>query len=188
MKYELYDFDKTLYPHDSATMFYLFCLKRHPKILKYLPKQIFSAVKFFMKKETLTEFKGDFFCFVKSIDAQKEAEKFWEKNEDRIFDYIKDRDKNLKMAVCSASPEFEIRPILEKIGADVIIGSAADVKTGKFLSENCKGEEKVRRIKEKLPDAQFVNAYTDNPKSDKPLLSLAENKFLIKNGEKIKLN
>ena len=33
----------------------------------------------------------------------------------------------------------------------------------------------------------FRNAYTDNTKSDAPLLSLAENKFLIKNGEIIKL-
>ena len=188
MKYELYDFDKTIYPHDSGTKFYLFCLKRHPSLLKFLPKQIFSAALFLMKKKTLTQFKGDFFCFVKGIDAGAEAEKFWEKNEDKVFGYIKERDKSLGMVVCSASPEFEIRPILEKLGADVIIGSAADEKTGRFLGENCKGKEKVRRIKEALPDAEFVNAYTDNPTSDGPLLSLAENRYQIKNGEKIKLN
>ena len=89
--------------------------------------------------------------------------------------------------VCSASPEFEIRPILEKLGVDYIIGTQVDPETGRFLSENCKGEEKVRRIKETLGDCEFRNAYTDNVKSDAPMLSLAENKFMIKSGEIIKI-
>ena len=73
-------------------------------------------------------------------------------------------------------------------GVKFIIGSKADPKTGKFLSKNCKGEEMVRRIKEECPGFVFRNAYTDNPKSDAPLLSLAQNKFLIKNGEIIPLD
>lgn len=29
MKFDLYDFDKTVFPVDSESVFYLFCLVRH---------------------------------------------------------------------------------------------------------------------------------------------------------------
>ncbi len=185
---DLYDFDKTVYPVDSATEFWLYCLKKHPKLLKHLPYQIFSAVKFIFKKSTLTQFKGDFFCFLKSIDAQKEAELFWQKNAHKIYPWFKPKENDVKTVVCSASPEFEISPILKMLGADVIIGTKMDIKTGEIIGKNCKGEEKVSRIKKEADGYVFRNAYTDNPKSDAPLLSLAENKFLIKDGQIIPLN
>lgn len=188
MTADLYDFDKTLYPRDSASEFWLFCLKRHPRLLKYLPRQIFAAIKFMFKKTDLTKFKEEFFCFVKGIDAEKEAEEFWAKNRHKIFSWFDPKNNNAETVVCSASPEFEISPVLKELGVKFIIGSKADPKTGKFLSKNCKGEEKVRRIKEECPGFVFRNAYTDNPKSDAPLLSLAQNKFLIKNGEIIPLD
>ena len=184
---DLYDFDKTVYPVDSATEFWLFCLKRHPKIIRHIPHQIFSAIKFFFKKIDLTKFKGEFFCFVKSIDAEKEAELFWDENAKKIFPWFKPEENDVKTVVCSASPEFEISPVLKRLGADVIIGTDMDPKTGEIRGKNCKGAEKVERIKKEANGYIFRNAYTDNPKSDAPLLSLAENKFRIKNGEIIKL-
>ncbi len=185
---DLYDFDKTVYPVDSATEFWLFCLKRHPKLIFHIPHQIFAAIKFFLKRIDLTKFKSEFFCFVKSVDAQKEAELFWEKNSNRIFSWFRPEDNDVKTVVCSASPEFEISPILKKLGVDVIIGTDMDFKTGKINGKNCKGAEKVERIKKEASDYVFRNAYTDNPESDAPLLSLAKNKFLIKNGKIIPLN
>lgn len=184
---DLYDFDKTLFPADSAAEFWLFCMKRHPKILKHLPQQTMGTIKFLAKKNTLTQLKENFFCFLESIDGEKEAEEFWKKNEHRIFSWVNLKNDDAISIVCSASPEFEIRPILEKLGADVIIGTKVNPKTGKISGENCKGAEKVRRIKELKEDFQFRNAYSDNPKSDAPMLSLAENKYLIKDGEKMNI-
>lgn len=184
---DLYDFDKTLFPADSASAFWFYCIKKHPKILKHLPRQIQGGIKFLLKKYTLTQFKEQFFCFLESIDGEKEAQEFWNKNVHKIFGWFNPKENDAVTIVCSASPEFEIKPVLEKLGVDIIIGTRADPKTGKFTGENCKGEEKVRRIKELAGDYQFRNAYTDNPKSDAPLLSLAENKFLIKNGKIIKI-
>lgn len=187
MTADLYDFDKTLYPRDSASEFWLFCLKRHPRLLKYLPRQIFATIKFIAKKSDLTRFKEEFFCFVKGIDAQKEADAFWEKNRHKIFPWFDPTSNDVLTVVCSASPEFEISPVLKSLGVEIIIGSRVDPKDGRFLSKNCKGDEKVARIKEECPNYIFRNAYTDNPKSDAPLLSLAQNKFLIKNGNIIPL-
>lgn len=185
---DLYDFDKTVYPADSGSEFWLYCLKKHPSIIRHLPSQIVAIVRFLFKKISLTQFKGDFFCFLKSVDAQKEAELFWQERQDKIFPWFVPKENDVKTVVCSASPEFEISPILKKLGADVIIGTRMDPKTGKIQGKNCKGEEKVVRIKEQLPDFVFRNGYTDNPKSDAPLLSLAQNKFLIKDGKIIPLD
>lgn len=179
---DLYDFDKTLYPKDSASAYWMFCLKKQPKIAKHIPHQISSAVKFAFKKITLTQFKEEFFCFVKSIDAEKMAEEFWNKNGDKIYSWFKSKEKDAVAVVCSASPEFEIAPILKKLDIDIIIGTKMDSKTGKILGENCKGSKKVDCILKEAKDLKFRNAYTDNPKSDAPMLNLAENKFIIKNG------
>ena len=185
---DLYDFDKTLYPKDSTTDYWLFCLKKNPGLIKYLPKQIMSAVRFFAGKIELTEFKQEFFSFLPKIDADALAQEYWQKNGGRIFEWFKPAENDAVTVVGSASPEFEIRPILEKLGVDYIIATQVDTKTGKFLSKNCKGEEKVRRIKEQLGDCEFRNAYTDNIKSDEPMLSLAKNRFMVKNGNAIQLN
>ena len=185
---DLYDFDKTVYPTDSATAFWLFCLKKHPKLIKHFPHQIVSVFKFAFKKLTLTQFKGEFFCFVKSVDAKKEAEIFWVENECKMYSWFKPENNDVKTVVCSASPEFEISPILKKLGADVIIGTDMDPETGKITGNNCKGKEKVERIKKEAGEYVFRNAYTDNPKSDAPLLSLAQHKFLIKKGKIIPLD
>lgn len=187
MTVDLYDFDKTVFPVDSTSAFWLFCLKRHPAILKHLPKQIIGGIKYFLKKYTLTQFKEQFFCFLESVDGEKEAEAFWEANEHRIYKWFRPEENDAVTVVCSASPEFEIRPVLEKLGVKIILGTRVDVKTGKFTGVNCKGEEKVKRIKEALGECEFRNAYTDNPQSDAPMLSLAENKYVIEDGERIKI-
>lgn len=184
---DLYDFDKTVFPKDSTSGYWLFCLKKKPKLIKFLPKQIFSAVKFFAGKTNLTEFKEAFFCFLPEIDAEGLAQEYWQKNGGRIYGWFKPDENDAVTVVCSASPEFEIKPILEKLGVQYIIGTQVDTKTGRFLSENCKGEEKVRRIKDLLGECEVRNAYTDNIKSDAPMLSLAQNKFVIKDGKAEKI-
>ena len=52
-----YDFDKTVYYGDSTADFYLFCLKRHKKIITLAPSLLGAFLKFYVfKKGTKTEF------------------------------------------------------------------------------------------------------------------------------------
>ncbi len=183
MTADLYDFDKTVFPKDSATAYWLFCLKKNPVIIKHLPHQIISGMKFLLGRIDLSLFKQEFFCFVRSIDAVKEAEAFWDENGNKIYEWFEPDKNDVKTVVCSASPEFEIEPILKKLGADVIIGTKIDPVTGKMTGKNCKGKEKVERIKKEAGEFVFRNAYSDNPESDAPLLSLAENRYVIKKGK-----
>ena len=41
-----YDFDETIYDGDSSVDFYFFCLRKNKKVLKQLPEQIKSFIKY----------------------------------------------------------------------------------------------------------------------------------------------
>ncbi len=45
MKINLYDFDNTIYEGDSSTDFFFYCLKKYPKIVKIIPKNILISNK-----------------------------------------------------------------------------------------------------------------------------------------------
>lgn len=47
----VYDFDKTIYYGDSTADFYLFCLKRHKKILTLAPSILGAFLKFYVFKK-----------------------------------------------------------------------------------------------------------------------------------------
>ena len=85
MKINLYDFDKTIYDGDSSIDFYLFCLKRHLKIIRILPCQIWFAIKYKIGKCTKEEFKSVYFSFMKYItNPEVEVNLFWKNNIKKI--------------------------------------------------------------------------------------------------------
>ena len=49
----VYDFDKTIYYGDSTADFYLFCLKRHKKILTLAPSLLGAFLKFYVENVML---------------------------------------------------------------------------------------------------------------------------------------
>ena len=64
----VYDFDGTIYNGDSSVEFYLFCLKKYPCIMKYIPKQIGGMLKYKLKKIDKTIMKEYFFSFLREIN------------------------------------------------------------------------------------------------------------------------
>ncbi len=182
MTVDIYDFDGTLYPGDSATAYWLYCLRRQPKILKHLPRQIGGVLRFFCKKCTLSEMKETFFCFVRSINAERLAEEFWAKHRKKIFPWFQPQKNDAVTVVCSASPEFEILPVLRAMGVQYVIATQIDPKTGRLLGENCKGAQKVERLRAALGDCEYRRAYSDNIRTDAPMLSLAKERYQIKKG------
>ena len=67
----VYDFDKTIYYGDSTADFYLFCLKRHKKILTLAPSLLGAFLKFYVfKKGTKTDFKEKMYRFLKTADKK----------------------------------------------------------------------------------------------------------------------
>lgn len=178
----IYDFDGTIYNGDSTVDFYFFILKRHPAVALYLPKQIFSSVCFKAGKYSITEFKENFFSFLSEIsDVSFETDLFWKKNIRKIMPWYYEKKKDDDLII-SASPEFLLAPVCKILGNISLIASRTDMKTGKFTGENCKGEEKVKRFREKYGNAVIDDFYSDSL-SDLPLARMAKRAFLIKKGK-----
>ncbi|MDD6276879.1 MAG: HAD-IB family phosphatase [Clostridia bacterium] len=188
---DLYDFDRTIYKSESGTHFYFYCLRHFPKkLFPHSGTQLKSFLKrYVLHSVTDEEFKDEFYSYLKYIDAEKLSEIFWKKSIKRINPWFFERDKDVATIVCSASPTFQIKPICEMLGVDLLIATRIDSYSGKMTGQNCCREEKVRRIKEEASQYTIRDAYTDDLKKDAPLLSLAtRNKYHIVNGKKIKLN
>ena len=178
-----YDFDKTIYKNDSSTDFLLFSLRRHPKALSRVPLIFSGYVKFFIfKKGRKEDFKEKAFSIVKYCDIDKDISDFWEKNEKKIKTYYLQQKKEDDVII-SASPEFLLEPICNKLGVKHLIATKVDKHTGKFLSNNCWGKEKVVRFRQEFKAAQVREFYSDSY-SDTPMAELANKAVLVK-GDKL---
>ena len=81
----VYDFDKTIYDGDSSIDFYLYCLKKNPRIICLLPKQVIYFILYKLKIKTKIEFKACFFSFVKYVkNVDLTVNEFWVKNIQKI--------------------------------------------------------------------------------------------------------
>lgn len=180
MKYDLYDFDKTVYPYDSETVFLFHCLLCKPWLLILSPWLLLNLILFFLGFGD--KFKGRCFTFLRFIDGEKEAKKFWEKQEKKIYSFFRPENRERPTVVCSASPEFLLRPICEKYGVDTMIATRMDPRTGTIIGRNCKDKQKPLRIAEALPNAEFVNVYSDSLKNDIHIFRLGERCFHAKKG------
>ena len=63
-----------------------------------------------------------------------------------------------------------------------LIGTRCDPATGELTGKNCKGEEKIRRIREQLGEFTVRAMYTDSVKADGPLLDIAKERYLVRHG------
>ncbi len=174
----VFDFDKTIYDGDSSIDIYLFELKKHMYLIRYLPLQLWGMLMYKLRIKPKEYFKEKYFSFLKGIkDIDSEIIEFWNKNETKIKKYMLEGKKNI--VVISASPEFLLKPICEKIGVDKLIATKVESKTGDFLSNNCYGEEKVKRLAEEYDTYEIDEFYSDS-KSDIYLAKLSKNSYIVK--------
>lgn len=181
MKRNVYDFDKTIYQGDSTYDFYRFCVNRRPAILVEIPVVFLYAVLFAFRICSMTAFKEKFFRFLRHLDSVDElAAEFWEGHGDRIYDFYRKgfREDDI---VISASPEFLLQPICRRLKIGTLIASRVDKHTGLFDGENCWGEEKLKRLREELPEATVGEFYSDSV-SDAPLAGIAEKAYITQHG------
>ena len=178
MKANVYDFDKTIFSKDSSVEFYKFCLKKKPSILKYIFVQLFYFVLYIFNFIDKTKFKEHVFVFLKAFDNIDDLVKeFWQENKKMIYSWYAKKHQDSDIII-SASPYFLLKPICDELGIKNLIASEVDSKTGKFLSPNCYGEEKVNRLKQ-FGEVEIGEFYSDSF-SDQPLADLASDAFIIK--------
>lgn len=180
-----YDFDKTIYDGDSSVDFYFFCLKKNKKVLLQLPIQFIGFVLYIIKKIDKTKFKEKVFSFLKKINNVDDyINEFWKKKYINIKPWYLKQKKDSDVII-SASPEFLLKPLEKKLKVKVI-ASKVDKKSGKFLEKNCHDYEKVNRFYKEVGKKELNSFYSDSM-SDKPMMDISKEAYLVKKDKITKL-
>jgi phosphatidylglycerophosphatase C len=91
------------------------------------------------------------------------------------------RAKGATMVIVTASPDIVVAPFARALGADALLGTQLayddnDRVTGAFACLNCRGDEKVSRLKAHFgDDVRLAAAYGDTS-GDTAMLAIAEEK------------
>jgi phosphatidylglycerophosphatase C len=83
------------------------------------------------------------------------------------------------MCIVTASPEHTVRPFAQRLGADLLLGTHLHVDhqgcvTGAFATANCRGQEKVDRLREVFGDGVRLAAAYGDTSGDTEMLAIAE--------------
>ena len=180
---DLYDYDGTICPGDTGSAFWLFCLVRRPYIVLFLPFQMIGGLCYLLGICDFLARHCSIHCYMRALNAPRLAQKFAEKRVRKTYAYFLRRDRTRGAVVCSASPEFLLRPICEKLGVTQLIATDVDPKTGVVRGKTCKNAEKVRRLEAAFPACTFERVYSDSLRHDLPILKLGRTAYLVRHGE-----
>ena len=186
MLIDVYDFDGTIYDGDSTADFVLFSLRRQPTVQLGMLHVAAAPLKLAPKRYNLTQFKTVLFGEMsKRFNLEAEAEAFWlsEKTRAKLGKWFDSTPRDLPIVIASASPEFELKHAAKILGVKTLIGTKCDMKTGALTGKNCKGAEKISRIREVIGEYEVRAMYTDDAKADGPLLAIAREKYIVTHGK-----
>ena len=194
--FAFFDFDDTLAKGDSIFPYLLYCIRRGlaPK------RQLFKAAAGFLrwkvqpssgravKEMTLSFIKGH---TVEEMDSV--ARDFFRSVQQKAFfedaapELFRLRQQGVRIVVVSASSDLYMRVLPEFLPVDAVISTVCETENGCYtgkIGKNCKGEEKVRRIRTWLEEQGFSidkdssAGYGDSP-SDAPMLQLTASPNLV---------
>jgi len=198
----IFDVDYTITKKETQIELFKYVIKEDKRNLIYIPRVIFSGLMYFIKIYDERRVKESFLKFIdgKAENELKQlVERFYKNRlskilyEDSINMIKKLKKEGYDIYLISASPEFYLYELYAIKEIDRIIGSKFSLKDGKFNrkmeGENCKGEEKVRRLKEVISEenieVDYKNSYMfSDSLSDKPLLDLVGKPYLINYNKK----
>ena len=180
MKFDLYDFDGTIYDGDSGVDFIKYSIKNHKGTLKCLLLALGTVILYFFKIRTKEQMKNKLFRFVKDIeDIDSYVEGFWKEHEHKLKDFWISKKDHKKDIIISASCRFWLQPIADKYKVYDLFATDINMKTGEVIGNNCHGKEKVRLFYDKYPKATIMKMYTDSV-NDLPLIEEAKEGILVK--------
>jgi len=181
------DFDETLYKKDSLIEFCKYIYKKKPAQLLAIFPQLIGSVLHAFKLISTKKFKELFLLFLygmKEEEVKTLAKEFWDNTGMEYFHAsitsLFNR-KEFRIICISASPEIYLKPILEVYQIE-LIGTILSYQNNKYsiVGENCKGEEKVNRLKKYLDteNLEISESYSDSL-TDMPLFKLSKNAYLV---------
>ena len=181
----VYDFDNTLYDGESALHFFLFCLKKRPSLLRFIPSALRGIVDYKRHGITIDEVAQRYSRIMRACleglgDYEAATRIFWDKHEHRICSFYKDLQRPDDLII-SAGPEQSLKEICARLGIQHYIGTVVNEETLE-MEFVCFKENKVKAFQARWPGREIENFYTDSM-NDKPLMDIAKRVFLVKKGE-----
>jgi phosphatidylglycerophosphatase C len=182
-----FDFDGTLTVRDSFTAFLkwragprryaLGLVRLAPAALAYLIHRDrgrikAAAVREFLRGAPRARLEADARDFAERVSGSL-------LRPDAVAAWKRWRSDPVRLVIVTASPDLVVAPFARGLGADALIGTelafdAQDRATGAFATPNCRGPEKVVRLKAAFgPDLELKAAYGDTG-GDREMLAAAE--------------
>lgn len=189
--FAFYDFDDTLFKHDSMGILWFYYVKKHPIAWLLGFKLLFLFLLYAFHIISFIKFK-EFLIYPLSKMSDEEIHQFYQEALiPRYYPHVvetmkKHHENGVSVWLVSASPEPYL--FCTDLPVDKIIGTQVERKndqwTNHIISKNCKSEEKVRRINEELAklnltiDYENSYAYSDSD-TDYPMLKLVKHRYRI---------
>lgn len=179
----VYDFDKTIFHKDTTFQFYLWSIRRWPKMLRFLPGTLISAFSMKLGLCDKNVFKQSLFRFLRDVpEPKKQIERFWNEHMNLIHRWYLDAHRPDDVVI-TASPVDFVRPACRRLGIEYVLGSPVDIEKGVCTGKNCDGAEKVRAFDAAFPGARVERFYSDSL-HDTPMAMRAETAYMVK-GERL---
>lgn len=191
--FAIFDVDYTIVNMDSMFSMLLFGIKKKPLIVLYIPIILIKIILYLFKIIDVKRAKEAIYLPLKFL-SEEELEEFYEnvlvKNiYPEVMEVLKGhKEEGRHILLVSASPEVYLKYFKKNIYIDGVIGTklknVGEKYTNIIEGENCKGTEKVKRIKGYLEEnnleIDFENSfgYSDSL-SDKPMLSLVNKRYKV---------
>ncbi len=195
--FAIFDVDKTLINGDSMFLMLFFAISKRSVLIFYIPIILVRIILYFFKIIDVKRVKESIYLPLKYL-TEKELEEFYDKVllkkiNPKVMEKLNfHKEQGCQILLVSASPEAYLHYFLKNNYIDIIIGTKLKMIDGKYTNEihgeNCKGIEKLSRIKRYLNknnlEIDFDNsfAYSDSL-SDKPMLSLVKNRYKVNKNE-----
>jgi HAD superfamily hydrolase (TIGR01490 family) len=182
------DFDGTIYNGDSMLDFAKI-LRGDALVKKALLKSSLNIVLKKLGLRSSQKAKEQFLGYVFSQQSQQTIQKavhqFTETVDGLLFEKAQNeleflKKENTKIVIVSASCQLWLKPWCDREGFDLISSKLEKTQhgfSGKLVGKNCKGQEKVVRIRQLFSLENYSRIYCyGNDSSDLPMIDLATEK------------
>ncbi len=182
-----FDFDGTLTIRDSFTEFLrwrvgpgawaLGLVKLAPALAAYAKDRDRGRI----KAASVREFLHGVDRQTLEAEAAEFAEEIWPRfmRPDALKVWNAWGERGAHRVIVTASPTTTVAPFARKLGAEALLGTefvfdADDRITGDFAGANCRGEEKVRRLKAAYGEDMTLTAAYGDTSGDTEMLAMAQ--------------
>lgn len=184
-----FDFDGTLTIRDSFTAFLRWraggtgwaigLAKMAPALAAYVGDRDRGRI----KAASVREFLHGVERATLEAEAERYADQVWDSfmRPDALACWKAWGEKGAHRVIVTASPETTVAPFARRLGAEGLLGTrlvfdAQDRVTGAFAGENCRGEEKVRRLRAAYGDDMSLTAAYGDTSGDTEMIAIAAEK------------